>query len=154
LANGVARLRIWGDPAAFPDYADQLRQMSRHPDIQFMGRIANDRVGEVLADSDVMVVPSLWFENSPVVIQEARAVGVPVVASGHGALAEKVRHGVDGLLFPPGDAAALHQVLRQILAKPELLSSLRQNLPAPMDMEEHVRELQDIYHRFVPVSHT
>jgi glycosyltransferase involved in cell wall biosynthesis len=153
LANGVARLRIWGDPVVFPDYAGKLRQMARHPDIQFMGRIANDRVGEVLADSDVMVVPSLWYENSPVVIQEARAAGVPVVASGHGALAEKVRHGVDGLLFPPGNAAALYQTLQQLLTESELLSSLRQNLPAPMDMEEHVRELQDIYHRFVPVAH-
>jgi glycosyltransferase involved in cell wall biosynthesis len=75
-----------------------------------------------------------------------------VVASGHGALAEKVRHEVDGLLFPPGNAAALYQVLQQILAKPELLSSLRQNVPAPMGMEEHVRELQDIYCRFVPVT--
>jgi glycosyltransferase involved in cell wall biosynthesis len=99
------------------------------------------------------VVPSLWYENSPVVIQEARAAGVPVVASGHGALAEKVRHGVDGLLFPPGNAAALYQTLQQLLTKSELLSSLRQNLPAPMDMEEHVRQLQDVYHRFVPVAH-
>jgi glycosyltransferase involved in cell wall biosynthesis len=152
LPEGVARLCIWGDPSVFPGYTDTLRQMSSHPDIQFMGRIANDRVGEVLADSDVMVVPSLWYENSPVVIQEARAAGVPVVASGHGALAEKVRHGVDGLLFPPGDAAALHQVLHQISAKPELLVSLRQNLPAPMDMDEHVRELEEIYHRLMPAG--
>ena len=153
LANGVARLRVWGDPAVFPDYAGKLREMSSHPDIQFMGRIANDRVGEVLADSDVMVVPSLWYENSPVVIQEARAAGVPVIASGHGALAEKVHHGVDGLHFPPGNAAALAHVLQQIVAKPELLSRLRENLPTPMDMEEHVRVLQELYQRFVPVAH-
>ncbi len=154
LPSGAARLRVWGDPTVFPDYADRLRQMSTHPGIQFMGRIANERVGEVMAESDVVVVPSLWFENSPVVIQEARAAGVPVVASGHGALAEKVRHGVDGLLFPPGDAAALRQVLQETLDKPELLPSLRQNVPAAMDMDEHVRQLQDIYHQFVPPRHT
>jgi len=59
------------------------------PGAQFKGPIPNERVGEVLADSDVVVVPSLWYENSPVVIQEARAARVPVIASGHGAMAEK-----------------------------------------------------------------
>jgi glycosyltransferase involved in cell wall biosynthesis len=153
LANGVARLRIWGDPAVFPDYAAELRQMSTHPDIQFMGRIANERVGEVLADSDVMVVPSLWYENSPVVIQEARAAGVPIIASGHGALAEKVRHGVNGLHFPPGEAAALRQTLRRLVSEPDLLPRLRRNVPAPLDMGEHVRQLEVVYRRLSRVVH-
>lgn len=151
LANGVARLRIWGDPAVFPDYAGKLRQMSSHPDIQFMGRIANDRVGEVLADSDVMVVPSLWYENSPVVIQEARAAGVPIIASGHGALAEKVRHEVDGLHFPPGEVGALRQTLRRLVNEPDLLPRLRRNVSAPSDMGEHVRHLELVYHRLTSV---
>jgi glycosyltransferase involved in cell wall biosynthesis len=145
LSSGVARLRIWGDPTVFPDYASRLRQMSTHPETHFMGRIANERVGEVLADSDVIVVPSLWYENSPVVIQEARAAGVPVVASGHGALVEKVRHGVDGLHFPPGDAPALRQTLQQFVDEPELLARLRNGIPAAMDMDKHVAQLETIY---------
>jgi glycosyltransferase involved in cell wall biosynthesis len=145
LANGVARLRIWGDLTVFPDYVDNLRQISTLPDTQFMGRIANDRVGEVMADSDVVVVPSLWFENSPVVIQEARAAGVPVVASGHGALAEKVRHGVDGLHFPPGDAIALRNVLQRLVDERDLLARLGEKVPAPMDMSDHVQQLETIY---------
>jgi glycosyltransferase involved in cell wall biosynthesis len=147
LPDGIARLRIWGDPAVFPDYAKSLQDLSAHPNVEFMGRIANERVGEVLADSDVMVVPSLWYENSPVVIQEARAAGVPVVASGHGALAEKVRHDVDGLLFPPGDVAALRQALWRLADEPDLLPRLRRNIPPAMDMDQHVQELEDIYRR-------
>jgi glycosyltransferase involved in cell wall biosynthesis len=149
LPAGIARLRIWGDLEVFPDYATRLQEMLTHPDAELMGRIANDRVGEVLADSDVMVVPSLWYENSPVVIQEARAAGVPVVASDLGALAEKVRHGIDGLLFPAGDAAALRDALLRLLMEGELLPHLRQSIPAPMDMQEHVEELERVYHRLV-----
>jgi glycosyltransferase involved in cell wall biosynthesis len=149
LPPGAARLRIWGDPAVFPAYADQVRRLLTHPDAQLMGRIANERVGEVLADSDVMVVPSLWYENSPVVIQEARAAGVPVVAADHGALAEKVRHGVDGLSFPPGDVDALRRTLQRLLDEPDLLPRLRANVPAPMDMAEHVQRLEEVYRREV-----
>lgn len=149
LPPDAARLRIWGDPEVFPAYADQVRRLLTHPDAQLMGRIANERVGEVLADSDVMVVPSLWYENSPVVIQEARAAGVPVVAAGHGALAEKVRHGVDGLLTPPGDVDALRWTLQRLLDEPDLLPRLRASLPTPMDMAEHVLRLEEIYQREV-----
>lgn len=149
LPPGVARLHIWGNPAVFPAYADRVRHLLTHPDAQMMGRIANERVGEVLADSDVMVVPSLWYENSPVVIQEARAAGVPVVAAAHGALAEKVRHGVDGLLTPPGEVDTLRWTLQRLLDEPDLLSRLRANVPAPVDMAEHVQRLEEIYRREV-----
>jgi glycosyltransferase involved in cell wall biosynthesis len=145
MPPGLAKLRIWGDPAVFPKYAHRLNQMLTHPDASLMGSVANERVGEVLADSDVIVVPSLWYENSPVVIQEARAAGIPVVASGHGALAEKVRHEVDGLLFIPGSADALHQALRRLTEEPDLLAHLRQNILPPVDIEEHVQHLEEIY---------
>jgi glycosyltransferase involved in cell wall biosynthesis len=145
LPPGLARLRIWGDPSVFPEYAGRLRQILDRPDEQLRGRIANEHVGEVLADSDVVVVPSVWYENSPVVIQEARAAGVPVVASAHGALAEKVRHEVDGLLFPPGDAAALRRTLQRLLDEPGLLPRLRANVPPPVEMGEHLAQLLDVY---------
>jgi glycosyltransferase involved in cell wall biosynthesis len=145
LPPDAARLRIWGDPAVFPEYAGRLRQILDRPGEQLRGRIANERVGEVLADSDVVVVPSLWYENSPVVIQEARAAGVPVLASAHGALAEKVRHEVDGLLFPPGEAAALRHALRRLLDEPDLLPRLRANVPPPVEMDRHLAQLLDLY---------
>lgn len=149
LPEGVARLRIWGDPGVFPEYAERLRRCLTHPDASLMGPIANERVGEVLADSDVLVVPSLWYENSPMVIQEAHALGVPVIASDLGALAEKVHHEVDGLLFPPGDVLALQRTLQRILDEPDLLPRLRSGVPSPLDIEEHAGELERLYRQVV-----
>ncbi|HFD40183.1 MAG TPA: glycosyltransferase [Anaerolineae bacterium] len=148
LPPGAARLRIWGDPTVFPDYADRLRRLlAGREDARLMGRIANERVGEALSDSDVIVVPSLWYENSPVVIQEARAAGLPVVASDRGALAEKVRPGVDGLLFPPGDVDALRRTLQRLIEEPELLARLRANVPPPLDMAGHAAQIEALYRR-------
>lgn len=149
LPEDAARLRIWGDPTIFPEYAGRLRRSVAHPDAHLMGPIANERVGEVLANSDVLVVPSLWYENSPMVIQEARALGVPVVASDLGALAEKVRHEIDGLLFPPGDALALRGALQRLLDEPNLLPRLRSGVPSPGDMSKHALELEGIYRQML-----
>jgi glycosyltransferase involved in cell wall biosynthesis len=145
LPPGAVRLRIWGDPTVFPEYSRRLRGLLAHPEAVLMGRVENERVGEVLADSDVLVVPSLWYENSPIVIQEARAARVPVVASGHGALAEKVRHQIDGLLFPPGDVVALRQALQRLVEEPELLPALRHHILPIVQMQDHVAELESIY---------
>ncbi len=145
LPPGTARLRIWGDPNVFPSYSDRVRRALAAHDAQLMGPVPNEQVGRVLADADVLVVPSLWYENSPVVIQEARAAGVPVIVSGHGALAEKVHDGVNGLHFPRGNAAALAQTLQRLVDEPGLLPRLRQGIVPPMDMSEHVQRLETIY---------
>jgi glycosyltransferase involved in cell wall biosynthesis len=99
-----------------------------------------DRAGvtAALADDDVLVVPSRWYENSPNVILEAFAAGVPVVAAGHGGLAEMVRDGVDGLLFRPGDAAALAAALRRLAAEPGLLAQLGAGVRPPFGVDEEL----------------
>ena len=92
-------------------------------------------------------MPSLWYENSPLVIQEAFAAKVPVIASDLGALAEKVRHGLDGLLFPPGDAASLREVLRRLIEEPAILKCLRANIRPVKSMAEHAKEIEALYER-------
>ncbi|HSJ56059.1 MAG TPA: glycosyl transferase family 1, partial [Anaerolineae bacterium] len=61
------------------------------------------------------------------------------------ALVEKVRDGVDGLLFTPGDAADLRRTLRRLIDDPGLLARLRENVPPAMGMEQHLDELLALY---------
>jgi len=68
---------------------------------------AIETVGAVLADLDVLVQPSTEPEGFPRSAMEASAMGVPVIATGHGGVAEIVRDGVHGRLVPPGDRTAL-----------------------------------------------
>ena len=94
---------------------------------------------------DVFVLPSIWYENSPLVIQEAFAAGVPVVTADVGGMAELVQDGEDGLTFSVGDADALADALGRLAADPALVVDLRDGVTEPKRLRDHARELVDLY---------
>ncbi|MCB0063780.1 MAG: glycosyltransferase, partial [Caldilineaceae bacterium] len=145
-AQANASLTIYGSDQAFPAYGAELRALAAHPHIRFAGPIAYDQVGAALQQLDVLVVPSLWYENSPLVIQEAYVVGVPVIASDLGALPEKVEDGVTGRLFPPGDSAALATLLQEFITQPMLSAQLSAAITPPPTVEEHAAQVVALYH--------
>jgi glycosyltransferase involved in cell wall biosynthesis len=93
----------------------------------------------LLGEADVVVVPSRWYENSPNVILEAFAAGVPVIAARHGGMAEMVRHEIDGLQFEPGNARALTAALQRMATEPELLAHLSRQIVKPYAIEHEMR---------------
>jgi glycosyltransferase involved in cell wall biosynthesis len=97
--------------------------------LEYAGAYGNASVYNLMSDCDYIVVPSKWWENSPVVIQEAFAVRVPVICTGIGGLAEKVRDRVSGLHFARGDPADLLRVIK-ISADEKVANSLRAGVPA------------------------
>lgn len=129
------------------DYARSLARRLGHPAIRRLGPVPHERVTSIFQDVDVLVVASTWIENAPFIIREAFAAGVPVVASNLGGMAEMVRDGVDGLLFPAGDAAALADVLRRMVGDPGLLDALRAGIVQPMSIEDDADSLRTIYRR-------
>jgi glycosyltransferase involved in cell wall biosynthesis len=146
--NGIspsARLTIAGDETAFPDYCAVLRARATHPGIRFVGHLAREGVWQILMDADALVVPSLWYETASLVVQEAFAVGTPVIAADHGALAERVRHGVDGLLVPPGNVPALRAALRRMTEEPALMEQLRAGIQPVTAVAEHAQRVADVY---------
>lgn len=76
----------------------------------------NEDVIDLMRRVDWVVVPSIWWENSPVVIQEAKAAGVPVLCADIGGMSEKIRPGTDGLHFAAGDARDLAEKLLAIVS--------------------------------------
>ncbi|MGJ5893735.1 glycosyl transferase [Streptomyces sp. V2] len=83
-------------------------------DVRCVGLYDTDQCREAIARSVAVVAPSTWMEAFGLVVVEAMAAGVPVVAAGHGAFTELVEDGVSGLLHRPGDAASLASCLRRI----------------------------------------
>jgi glycosyltransferase involved in cell wall biosynthesis len=144
-----ATLEIYGDPTQFPQYCQQLSAMAHSPQITFGGRLDRAGVWRVLSEIDALLVPSVWYENAPVVIQEALVAQVPVIASGLGALSEWVQDGVNGLLVPPGSAAAWRLALQRLVDEPNLLSHLQANIHPPMMLAEHVSRIEALYHKLV-----
>jgi glycosyltransferase involved in cell wall biosynthesis len=96
-----------------------------------------------------LLLPSLWYEGLPMVIPEAFATGLPVVASNIGALASLVTHGRNGMLAPAGDAGALAEAVRSIAASPSVEASLRSEARVTYERqyrpEANVESLLEIY---------
>lgn len=146
LPEGAAVLRIHGRESDFPDYCRELHQIAGNSrGIEFLGEFPNTRIADVMAGLDVLVVPSLWHENSPLVIYSAHAAGCPVVGSDVEGIAEVVRDGVDGLLFPRGDAAALARTLSSLTERPARLGELSGMAPLPKSIATYANDLLKIW---------
>ncbi|RME33915.1 MAG: glycosyltransferase [Thermoflexia bacterium] len=142
--QGNAELWIAGDESADPAYVSYVRTLAG-PNVRFLGRLDREGVWKVLAQADAIAVPSLWYEAYSFLVSEAFAAGLPVLASRLGALAERVRDGVDGLLLPPGDVPAWRAAIQRLVDEPGLLAHLRAGVRPPMTVEEHVRRLEEVY---------
>ena len=90
------RLDIWGDYTINPSYTERLRDfIADSESIYLNGRFEQNKLLDVLSKIDVLVVPSLWYENAPLVIQEAFSANIPVIATNLGGMAEIITHGIN-----------------------------------------------------------
>ena len=109
--NGDARLTIIGSGEL--DAALRARAATLNG-VEFTGQLPRERGLEILAASRALVVPSRWYEVFPRIVAEAYALGVPVIASRLGSLAEIIADGETGLHSEPGDATDLARALRAL----------------------------------------
>jgi glycosyltransferase involved in cell wall biosynthesis len=131
-------------PQSFQDEVDDLRREA-NATVSFGGRYQPSELSGLLADIDWVVVPSIWWENSPMVIQEAFLHGKPVICSDVGGMAEKVQHEVNGLYFCRGDAQALAETIRRAAGTPGLWDKLRKGIPDVPTMDEYLAALGRVY---------
>jgi glycosyltransferase involved in cell wall biosynthesis len=146
-----ADLHIFGSAFGSPISESYWRRINeeRPAGVIFHGAYDNDRIGEILAGLDAVIVPSVWYENSPLTIQEAFIGGVPVVTSDRGGMAELVRDGVDGLLFKLGDSGDLRAKLGFLVDRPDVLEQLRASVPAVPDIEEQAADVRKRYEQLL-----
>ncbi len=137
----------WAEESFRADFSARLA--AARPVAQHLGAYSRAEVGEIIHLADWIVVPSIWWENAPLVILEAQAAGRPVITSGIGGMAEMVADGINGLHVRPGDAAALAETMREVAGQPELWARLARAAPKRdygAFVEAHVRlyaELRD-----------
>ena len=141
------KVRIFGSGDS--DYEKQLRQKAEGSPVEFAGRFERTDLQNVLHAMDILVMPSLWEENSPLVVHEASAVRLPIVASAIGGLTEIVSKNRGGILFPPGDANALAQVLKSLAEKPESIPAMQKKMKRIRSIEQDVDETLSDYEQLV-----
>lgn len=113
--------RVVGDGPLLPG---ARAAASRRSGLEVLGWRRPQEVTALLQRARCLVVPSEWYEGFPLVVVEAFACGVPVVASRLGSLAELVENGETGVLVPPGDAGALAAALAAAWERPDAMAAM------------------------------
>ena len=153
---GGATLSVFGgnlefQPEAFQRRFHKLVEAAGRR-IKFHGSYRQDELPGLMAEIDWVIVPSIWWENSPVVIQEAFLHRRPLIVSGIGGMAEKIRNGTDGLHFRTDSPESLADKLGRALREDGLWEQLSAAAPRPSDLAafaaEHLALYQDLPARF------
>ncbi|MDQ3010818.1 MAG: glycosyltransferase, partial [Acidobacteriota bacterium] len=123
--RGEAELKIYGSG----DFEKVVRNLAIYDKrIKFCGVFSAEQLGGILSQVDAIILPSIWYENSPIMLLEALASDVPAIVTDLGGMAEAVKDGVTGRTFRLGDAAHLSEILQEIVDDPRLLNDYKENI--------------------------
>jgi len=160
LLDAITRIpdKVWGNDAALCVFGGNLETQPEAFQTafralmekagrraKFYGAYQQDELPRLMAQVDWVVMPSIWWENSPVVIQESFLHRRPLIVSDIGGMAEKVRHDVDGLHFRVGSAEDLADRLTEAMTSPGLWERLSLAAPEPIDLEGCALQHQSLY---------
>lgn len=154
--KGEACLKIWGRPSGQSTAALKRLTADCSNPIIFEGEYMNPNIAkQVFAQVDVIVVPSIWGENSPLVIHEAQACHVPVITADFGGMKEYVQHEINGLLFEHRNVESLAKTLQRACEHPKALAKmgkrgyLYHKIGQVLSIEEHCQQLELIYQKTI-----
>jgi glycosyltransferase involved in cell wall biosynthesis len=96
--------------------------------VEFCGVFSSEQMGEILNQIDVIIVPSIWYENTPIMLLEALASDVPAVVTDLGGMTEVVKDNINGRAFRISDPDHLAQALSSMVDDPEILNTYKDNI--------------------------
>ncbi|NRT16969.1 glycosyltransferase involved in cell wall biosynthesis/MoaA/NifB/PqqE/SkfB family radical SAM enzyme [Flavobacterium sp. 28A] len=157
--EATATLKIFGrDSGQSTKALKQLSKLSPNP-VEFHGEYINHNLAnDVFSNIDCIVVPSIWAENSPLVIHEAQSCKVPVITADFGGMKEYVNHKVNGLLFEHRNANSLQEQMEFAIDNAEMMKVfgnkgyLHTNDGSVPDIAKHCTNLEEIYNSFTSPS--
>ena len=142
-ARARGELVLFGPPGHDAAYTADLERAVAESGARWGGMLRREEVPRELAQTDLVCLPSLWFENLPLVVLEARAAGVPLLVSDLGGLSEVVGDSGGGWRFPAGDPAALALKLEELLIAPATLDEME--VPPAPGADAHFGRLLEVY---------
>jgi len=144
--NVEVQLTIYGNESEYPDYVARLKQLAGSDErVSFCGTFSNYEIGRIFSSMDALVVPSIWYENTPLVIYSAQAAGCPVIVSDLEGMTEVIHHEDNGLVFQPGNAAALAQTLLRLYKDRALLEGMSRRARKPRSTQEYAGQIDAVY---------
>ena len=142
VPGDTIELRLHGTLAGDEQFRPDLEALvAADPRVSLMGRYDHEELPAVMADIDVMLVPSTTLDSYGLVLVEALAYGVPVIAWEH------LRDGENGLLFQVERPEGLRELIARIAADPGIVDRLRAGITLPPRIEEEATMVESVYAR-------
>jgi glycosyltransferase involved in cell wall biosynthesis/SAM-dependent methyltransferase len=138
-------LKIWGPEDQDPSYYATLRQTAAGLPVSFLGTLPRGKLAEALSALDYLVIPSTWYENSPLILLQALATHTPVIVSNVLGMTEFVEDGRNGFHFSRGDSASLTAALRKVADDPSLAAGLSASTSYERTPADMARDVLAIY---------
>jgi glycosyltransferase involved in cell wall biosynthesis len=145
LPHGAAILYVYGPKDQDAGFMANLQRIALGHAICFEGTFPSQKITQVLRDLDVLVIPSRWSENSPLVLLDALSTHTPVIVSDTGGLTEVVEDGRNGFRFAVGSVDALEQALRRFIEDPKLAARLSLSTEYPRTTRTMVEDVLKVY---------
>lgn len=163
LVEAVTRIPpdVWGDSLLYvfggnlehqpPEFQAAIKEQFRIAGrrLRFMGSYKSTDIPNLMREVDWTIVPSTWWENAPVVIQEASFHGRPIITSNIGGMAEKVHDGVDGLHFQVSNPESLAETMARAIREPALWTQLRSGIREPTTASRSAAQHVSLFERLV-----
>lgn len=145
IPKGAGVLHIYGPSNQSPFYMNNLREMATGHDVHFKDTFEKEKMQGVLESLDLLVIPSRWYENSPLVLLNALATHTPVLVSDVEGMTEFVEDGVNGASFQRGSVDDMEEKLRTLLKDPERLPALSRTTSYERTTEMMAQETFKLY---------
>lgn len=146
LPRESAILKIYGKLDDFPEYTKKLVNLIGSQDsVSFCGAFPNSEIGKVLSGIDILVIPSTWYENTPLVLFSAQAAHRPVIVSDLPGLTDVVQHEKNGLVFKHGSSSDLADQLLRLINDINLYSRLARQAVVPKTIKSYTDELLGVW---------
>ena len=147
IKNQKIFLDIYGDKNVHPGYFKILFNLIKNPNINFVGTFEKNQIAEVYKKFDVLIVPSVWFENAPLVIRNAILAKTPIITSNLPGMNFLVKHGVNGFNFKVGDEADLQKQIEKFIKNPKMIREFANNMTKIKTTRENTKELEKYYYQ-------
>jgi glycosyltransferase involved in cell wall biosynthesis len=146
VENKKIKLKIFGRGDERDPYVKELVNLAKNDDrIEFCGTFDYSELPEIMAGISIIVIPSSYKENFPLVMQNSLAYHKPVIASNVGGMPEVIKDDVNGFLFEQENEEQLARIIHKISQNPEIIKRLKNGIKLPPRIEGEALHYENIY---------
>jgi glycosyltransferase involved in cell wall biosynthesis len=150
LIKGNYNLKIYGNLETDKKYANNILHLAKNlKNIKFHGNFSPEKISEIYSEIDVLLVPSRWFENAPLVLRNATHTKTPVIAVSQGSIPELIIHNKNGLMYKNEDINGLIKQMNRFISDKKLISKMKNNYSHQKSIKENANELLTYYNQLI-----